>query len=323
MYIDRRLVGFGAFLITIGVVVVAVRQNVLDDTVARQAWALWPLILVGVGLSLVLAGRPGSLIGGLLIWVTIGAMLGGFAASGAFPGGGLCVASGGSSAPFGGTSGDLPSSGQVTIAQDCGDLAIGTVAGSTWSLSGDSRDGRAPRVDASLAILRIAARSGEPFDLGGSSAWTVAVPRDPTLNLAVQINGGSGRIGLAGANLVGLSIEANAGSIDLDLRDIGSIGDATVEVNFGSAVVRLPTRPLTLRLAANAGSAVICRPTGVGLRVLIDSVAAATDLADHGLVPTSGGWETPDYASAGIRIEVRAAINAGSLSLDPSRQCAG
>ena len=50
MHIDRRLVGFGLFLITVGGVMVAVRQGLLTEDAARQAWTLWPLILVGSGL---------------------------------------------------------------------------------------------------------------------------------------------------------------------------------------------------------------------------------------------------------------------------------
>ena len=94
MHIDRRLVGFGLFLITVGGVMVAVRQGVISDDTARQAWTLWPLILVGVGLSIVLAGRPGAAIGGLVLAVTFGAILGGVAATGVFPGVGFCSGTG-------------------------------------------------------------------------------------------------------------------------------------------------------------------------------------------------------------------------------------
>ena len=52
MQIDRRLVGFGLFLITVGTVAVAVRQGVLSEEIAGRAWSLWPLILIGIGLSI-------------------------------------------------------------------------------------------------------------------------------------------------------------------------------------------------------------------------------------------------------------------------------
>ena len=42
MQIDRRLVGFGLFLITVGTVMVAVRQGVLSEETAGRAWSLWP-----------------------------------------------------------------------------------------------------------------------------------------------------------------------------------------------------------------------------------------------------------------------------------------
>jgi hypothetical protein len=64
VHIDRRLVGFGLFLITIGGVMIAVRQGFLSEDLASRAWTLWPLILVGSGLSIVLSRRPGAALGG-------------------------------------------------------------------------------------------------------------------------------------------------------------------------------------------------------------------------------------------------------------------
>jgi hypothetical protein len=64
---DRRLVGFGLFLVTVGVVMVAVRQGLIPVDTARRAWSLWPLVLIGLGLSMILAGRPGAWVGGLIV----------------------------------------------------------------------------------------------------------------------------------------------------------------------------------------------------------------------------------------------------------------
>ena len=322
MHIDRRLVGFGLFLITIGVVMVAVRQGVLSEDAARQSWTLWPLILVGVGLSIVLAGRPGAAIGGLVLALTFGAMLGGIAATGAFPGGGLCKGDG-NGATFSDGGGDLGASANVEISQDCGDLAIGTVSGSTWSLSGSSADGLPPRIVRTGDTLRISTREDGPFDIGGSGDWSVVLPRDTSLRLDVKVNGGRSRFALDGARLETLAIDANAGSVDLDLREAAILGDASIDVNFGSATVRLPNLSTSLDLSVNAGSAALCLPAGAGLRVKLDSVAASNDFAGHGLIETNGAWETPGFAGAAVRIEVKADANAGSVSLDPARTCAG
>jgi Domain of unknown function (DUF5668) len=323
MHIDRRLVGFGLFLITIGAVMIAVRQGLLSADDARKAWTLWPLILVGVGLSIVLAGRPGAAIGGLVLALIFGAMLGGIAATGAFPGVGLCANARDHGAAFPPSGGGFGASARVTVSQDCGDLTIGTVAGSTWDVSGESTDGRQPRIDDSPSSLRIRNQDGAPFDLGGTSRWNVVLPRDPAIDLAVTINGGESRLTLDGAHMSVLRIDANAGSIDIDLREVAAFGDAVIDVNFGSATLRLPNESLSANLSVNAGSAALCVPSGAGLRVLLRSAAASNDFASHGLIEKNGGWETPGYTTATVRLDVRADVNAGSLTLDPQRQCAG
>ena len=323
MHIDRRLVGFGLFLITVGGVMVAVRQGVLSEDAARQAWTLWPLVLIGIGLSIVLAGRPGAAIGGLVLAVTFGAILGGVAATGIFPGIGLCSGDRSQGTAFADPGGDLGAQARVSVTQDCGDLTIGTVAGTTWSLSGISRDGRTPSIDRGQDTLRITSPDTGPLNVGGANAWDLVLPRDPAIDLEVRVNGGAGRVALAGANLVGLSVNANAGSLDLDLRDVTATGDATIEVNFGSATVRLPNRSMSGTLSVNAGSAAICLPSGAGLRVKLGSVAASNDFGSHGMTEVDGVWETPGYATAAVRLDLRATVNAGSLSLDPARTCAG
>jgi hypothetical protein len=324
MHIDRRLVGFGLFLITVGAVMIAVRQGLIGQDDAQKAWTLWPLILLGVGLSIVLAGRPGAAIGGLVLALTFGAMLGGIAATGAFPGLGFCSSSERDpGTAFAQSSGGLEASARVTVAQGCGDLTIGTVAGSTWNVSGEASDGRPPQIDQGSGSLRVRTRDGAPFNVGGTSRWSVVLPRDPAIDLAVTTNGGQGRITLAGANLRTLRVDANAGSIDVDLREVSAVGDAIIDVNFGSATLRLPNRGLTGSLSVNAGSAALCLPDGAGLRVKLDSTAASNDFADHGLTETNGVWETPAYDSAEVRLDLRAQVSAGSLALDPSRQCTG
>jgi hypothetical protein len=322
MHIDRRLVNLGLFLITIGAVMVAVRQGVLSEEAARQSWTLWPLVLVGSGLSIVLAGRPGAAVGGLVLAITFGAILGGVAATGVFPGGGLCRGDG-DGATFRDGGGDLGAAARVAITQDCGDLTIGTVSGSTWSLSGASRDGQPPRIVRTNDDLRISTREDGPFDLGGSGDWTVVLPRDTSLRLDVKVNGGRSRFALDGARLESLAIDANAGSVDLDLGAVERLGGAEIVVNFGSLTLRLPNRSAAIDLSINAGSAALCLPAGAGLRVRLDSVAAANDFAGHGLIETNDGWETTGFAAAEVRIEVRADANAGSLALDPARTCAG
>ena len=55
MSIDRRLLGWGIFLVILGAIPLAVNQGWLARETLGRAWQLWPLILVGIGIRLVLA----------------------------------------------------------------------------------------------------------------------------------------------------------------------------------------------------------------------------------------------------------------------------
>ena len=192
MRIDRRLVGFGLFLVTVGIVMIAMRQGLIPDETARRAWNLWPLLLIGTGLSMILAGRPGAAIGGLVVAVTLGAMVGGFASTGSI---GICTGragdSGAANAPDQG--GDFGATAQVRIEQACGDLDVTTMAGSSWA-AGLSAGDRAPTVSATASALRISSPSSGLFDTGGATAWRVALPQVPTIDLDVTASAGEARL---------------------------------------------------------------------------------------------------------------------------------
>ena len=324
MRIDRRLVGFGLFLVTVGVVMIAVRQGVISDDTARRAWNLWPLVLIGTGLSMILAGRPGAALGGRVVAVTFGAIVGGIAATGAFPAFGFCSGDRGEGTAFAETRAELAGNAHVSIEQACGDLNLMTADGSTLTLGGVSDDGRQPTVSPNPGEVRIVSRSTGLFDAGGGSTWDVVIPRSPTIDLNVTASAGEARLVLGGANLASLTLVRNAGSARIDLRDVAAIGPLSVTVNAGSATIWLPNRSLTGRLSANAGSVALCLPVGAGLRVATgDSVAASNDFQAHGLTRNGETWETPSFAGAAIKIDLAAEAAAASLSLDSASACAG
>jgi hypothetical protein len=316
---DRRLVGFGLFLVTIGLVMVAVRQGLIPVDTARRAWNLWPLVLIGVGFSILMAGRPGAWVGGLIIAITFGTMVGAIAGTGAVFPIGLCSGNRDHGTAFAQASGDLAASATVAVEQDCGDLHVATAPGARWTLGGVSPDGRPPLINASPGELRITTGSGGPFDLGGSTAWDLTIPTASAVALDVQANAGDARLDLAGANLASLSVQRNAGSVAIDLRETAALGSLDLEVNAGSATLWLPNRTLSGDLTVNAGSVALCLPAGAGLRVSTGgNVAASNDFEAHGLVRSGDTWETPGFASATTRVDLTADANAASLSLDPS-----
>ncbi len=325
MRFDARLIGFGLFFIVFGGVLLAGRQGLIAPELLERGWQLWPLLLVGSGLSIVLARRPGASLGVLVVAATLGAMAGGFVGSGS----GLPIVgcggdeSGGSA--FGRQGGSLGQGTRVEVEFNCGELSVATGGGDQWSLDGTSEGGRAPVVDLSDDELRLEPGGSGVFPFGRArESWDLTLPTGPRIELDLSLNAGASSVDLDGARLGALTVDANAGSIRVDLRGIDEIDDIDLAVNAGSAVLWLPERGLAGRATANAGSLTFCAPEGVGLRLVTGGGAiSSNDFGEQGLDEVDGGWETPGFSTAAIRITIEATANAGSLSLNPVRTCTG
>ena len=76
MRINRSLLNWGVFLIALGGVPLAVDQGWLESDIARDLGQLWPLILVGIGLGLILRWTPMAWFGGALVAATFGLIFG-------------------------------------------------------------------------------------------------------------------------------------------------------------------------------------------------------------------------------------------------------
>ena len=325
MRFDRRLVGIGVFLIVFGVVLLAARQGLIPAGAAERAWTLWPLLLIGSGLSLVLAGRPAAAVGGLIVAVTLGSMAGALVATGGgFPFIGCAGRDGGPAFPA--QSGQLGPTAGASIDFRCGDLSVGIVEGATWRVEGSSPDGQPPKITSTAERIEIEpGDQGGPFVLGGGGeTWKISLPAASTVALVVDVNAGDARIDLGGARLTSTEFVVNAGSSRFDLREVVAAGSVDGSVNAGSTTIWLPILPMTGDLSVNAGSLTLCVPAEVALRLVTgESVAASNDFGDRGLVSGGGAWETPGYASATVKTTLNVSANAGSLSLNDARTCSG
>ena len=325
MRANRNLLGWGLFFILFGVVLLGVRQGWIPTEQAERAWQLWPILLVAGGLSLVLAGRPGAWVGGLLAAGCLGVMAGGIVSTGAalpFVG---CGADD-SGSPFERQSGELGPSASVGIDFHCGELSVLTAEGTTWDVTGQSADGEPPTIERSADRLGLeASSSGGLFDFSGKrEQWVVTLPADPSIDLDVTLNAGSGSLTLAGAHLAATDVTVNAGSLRLDLRDAAAAGSLDGTVNAGSAVVWLPELAVEGDFTVNAGSLSICAPASIGLRLVTgDNPISSNDFEEQGLIRVDEAWETPDFATEEIKTVLEVTANAGSLSLNPRETCGG
>jgi hypothetical protein len=325
MHIDRRLLDWGVFLILLGGIPLAVSQGWIPDDV--RWWDLWPLILVGLGVSLILRWTPAAPFAGVLLAATFGILGGGILANGLNGVPVVNVGCAGSTygTAFAGQQGEL-SNDRVDIVLDsrCGDVEVSTVSGTGWTLSGVSAGGKVPDVTASSGRLEI--RSPDIQDLGGlfedKSRWSVALPTASKAGVSATVNAGSGDLSLGGMTIDRLDATLNAGEVTIDLGE-AAVDRTGLTINAGKGTLILPDGSMTGSVTVNAGSVAMCAPPDVALRLTTnDQITASYDYARAGLEQVSDQvWQSPDWGTSTKRIEMSTTANAGSISLDPEGGC--
>jgi hypothetical protein len=332
MHVNRGMLGWGVFLIALGGVPALVRGGALDASVARRAWELWPLLLVGAGLGLALARTRAAFVGGVVMALVFGLMGGGLVAGGLGTGSGLALCGFGSDSAGGASSapgapaphGTFGETADVQLSADCGSLTVDTAAGRDWAVAWPASHGNPPVIDA--AGDRLSVRAARRTGLGAgtvASSWAVTLPRDPVLALAMSVNAGTARGSLAGLHVGSLDLSVNAGDAHLDLTGAIGVRDVTASANVGSLAITFPQPDgvLSGSLSANAGSLRICVPSGAPLLVRTgDQSLGSNNLADRGLVRSGDTW-TRGSPTSGTRLDLRLEANLGSITLDPEDGC--
>jgi hypothetical protein len=318
MRIERRFLGWGVFFIVAGGIALAVRGGYLSPDQASQVWRLWPLLLVGLGVAIILGRTSVGWLGGLIIAATFGLLVGSALVGGVGQiGCGLDLddrsAAGGAEASVGG---DLGEGASVEVTREGCSLHLTTAPGTAWSLTYPSDS--APRVEESEGGLRLSPSEGSFF--GAKSDWRLTLPSDRTLALEVEANAGTSEILLTNARLSHFSGTFNAGSFRVDLTG-ATLGGLDMRANAGSGSLTLPAGTFNGRVDVNAGSLDVCAPEGTGLRITTNGTLASTDFASSGLVLTGSTWESPGYASAPTKIDLTLNANAASLTLRRDGGC--
>jgi hypothetical protein len=321
MHVDRRLLGWGAFLILAGAIPLAVRAGAISAESLAGWPTLWPLLLVGAGLGLILRRTPLHLLGGTISVLTAGVMVGGLLAAGfhGFPAFGACGANGNGSA-FPEQTGTFGSNAAMHVEFNCGHLNIDSEDGADWRFSGTGPSERRPevRVDAdSVAITP----PHEDFGFNDpASRWNVTIPRDPGISLSVTLNAGDGTADLHGASVDSFDLTMNAGSFTADLGTAARLDGLSATINAGSAAVSLPATSTSASMTVNAGSMKLCVPANVGLRISWGGALASNNFDSLGLVRLDDNhWESSGVASQ--RIDISATANAGSFTLVIGGSC--
>jgi hypothetical protein len=325
MRVDRRLLGWGLFFILVGAIPLATRFGALDPVVVGRWPLLWPLLLIGWGIGLVLRRTPVEWLGGALVAIVLGVMGGGLLAAG-IAGAPISTGCGGRPAgtAFATQSGAFTGSGRMRVALGCGSLTMRSAFGSDWSVSGTESEGRAPRIEVDDATVSIdAGDRGSFFGNAGRTDWTVEVPTDPLVDLEIAINAGEGSIEPNEAHLGSVRLAVNAGSAHLLLGGVEALGDVSASVNLGSAVINLPPGNHSASVSLNAGSLEICMAPGAPMRVSWSGALGSNGLDAAGLTRVDPNtWESPGLDRSSPHLELQVSANAGSFSLDLDGTCA-
>ncbi len=318
MRVHRGLLFWGLALVTAGAVAFLVQQNVLSGSLINGAWRLWPLILVAIGLSILAARTPlaplGAAAGGILVGLIVGSLF----ASGPWNLAG-CGDTGAGSGSTQARDGTFAAAASVDLQLNCGNLDVSSAPGQRWQLSTTAT--RQPEVTSTNDRLTVRSAEMEWFNESRQD-WQVTLPTDGSLAVSLNVNAGSTRVRLGGAQLSELGVDANAGDAKLDLSG-AKIDGLNVSVNAGSASVTLDDRSaVSGSLSANAGSLQLCAPDALGLQIDVsDNVAFGHNLADRGLTQSGTTWTTANYADAAVRATLSVDGNAASFTLNPDGGC--
>jgi hypothetical protein len=327
MRVNRGFLGWGVFLVIVGAIPLAVRAGYLTDDQIRNVGNLWPLILIGIGVGILLARTRYAFLGGILVAATFGVIVGGVLAGGVEGlGVGTCGPGGANMTAFEARDGSMTeSAGAVDLDLNCGDVTLAVAPRSTWRIEGEGRDGSGPDVAADNDSLRIASHDGGRgwFDgLSDRETWRVTLPGTVRLDIGMDLNAGSSTLDFDGATVEAFDLTLNAGSIALDLGSVVAMGDLQVDLNAGALELTVPNQSFEGSIEVNAGSVSLCVPPGAALRLnTAESIVASYDYDGEGLVKDGSTWETPGFDDAPVRIELDTRANAGSFSLNPEDGC--
>ncbi|HEX8940221.1 MAG TPA: hypothetical protein VF763_08650 [Candidatus Limnocylindrales bacterium] len=322
MHLDRRLLDWGVFFILLGALPLAVRADLIPGDALAGAWRFWPLVLVGIGVGLLLRRTPAEFAGGLIVAATFGLICGGLLAAGP---GRIAGCSGGTVTSYDTSQGTLAGPGRFELHQGCGDMTVDTASGDTWLVRTGNSAGAHATVDgdASGVTVHPSAGPAEWFGpVGGRDDWRLTVPTGQPVDLAVEVNAGSARLNLAGAQVRSSSLTVNAGEARLDLGGAASLGSFSTTVNAGEARVTLPAAADgSGSVTVNAGSLRLCAPSGLGLAIASTETLGGANYEAAGLVRNGTEWQTPGYAGATHRVRLSVTVNLGGVTLNPTGGC--
>jgi hypothetical protein len=317
MRIRRDLLFGGLFLIPVGAITLLVRAGTIDAGSLLDAWRLWPLILVGIGIAIVVGRSRMASLGTAVVALVLGAIVGSAVASGNIWIGGVteCGPTGAAIQHFD-RSGTFSGTASLELDFRCGSIGLSTGSGDGWKLAADHQ-GSAPIVTASADRLALRVPAGPGLH---HHDWTIQAPSSRLGSVQLAVSAGTGSLDLDGTTLRNVDVDANASDVRIDGGN-AAIGTLEVTANAGRVRIVLGPSPTVGDLEVNAGALDVCAPVGSALRFDVnDQLTFMTNLGDRGLTRDGNIWTRTGTVGAPL-IVLHIEGNAAGLTLDPAGGC--
>ena len=316
MRVRRGLLFWGVFLIPLGALPLLVRAGALDANRLADAWRLWPLLIIGIGIAILVGRTRAAAAGTVVIALALGTIGGAALATGTVWFGALSDCGFGRPDQTFDRNGSFDGQASVTLDLRCGSLNLGPGDTAGWTFH-STYAGPAPQLDAASDRLDVGVPSG-----GGARRqdWTLRLLPTAVHDIAVTANAASADLDLTGMKIAGIDAEMNAGDLRINA------GSATLDrlhatMNAGRVRVLLGPSALSGDLSVNAGAIDVCVPDAVGLRFTVtDQLTFVTNLGARGLTHAGTLW-TRSATEGGPVIALSVEGNAASFTLNPDGGC--
>lgn len=317
MRVHRGRLNWGVFLVVLGAMPLAYNQGVVSSSTLGEAWRLWPLVLVGLGLGLVLSRTPASFVGGIVVAVFLGLVIGSLFAVGPR----LGCGDGGSGAGTVPRSGTFDGSASVELTLQCGTTSVTTSPDASWHVAASNTDGSQAQVNSNSGWLSVGPDQSGWWPDRNEENWQVSLPAQTPISLSASIDAGDAHFSLPGAKLKTATFSINAGSAHIDLTG-GSLESLSVSTNAGSTSLTLDGQSdLTGSVSTNLGELRLCAPAGLGLELRSSDSLAGNNFGSAGLVHVGDSWQTAGYDTSVHKADLTASTSLGSLVINPAGGC--
>lgn len=322
MRMNHGFLFLGLGLLSAGVVALAIQANFINVTMMANAWHLWPLVLVAIGLFLILSRTRYAVVGTVLAAVVIGAFV---SAEVSAVGAGLVPGCGSAPATAETQGGSFGGVAALDWTLSCATLDVAMGSSSNWSASwGEAQGGAHPTVDGTATGLRLASvDQGADLFADRGERWVVTLPKATSYQATIEANGSKLTMNLSGSHFTSLSLKPNASDAFLDLSD-ASIQGLDLAANAGSLTINTSgDTAVAGTIDVNAGSVTFCTTPAAAFQFTVSGTAMDETMNGSGITQVGDTWESATYpdADAAHRITLAVHGNAASFELNPSGGC--